>query len=94
MKIKPLFDRLLVTPYKQDQSAGGIIIPPASLEKPQMATVVAMGNGIEENGERVRMLLSVGDVVIYSKYAGSEITIDQQTFILIKQCDILGILEK
>ena len=94
MKIIPLFDRVLVTEVEQQESKGGIIIPSACAEKPQIAKVVAVGNGIEESGEKVKMVLKEGDIIAYSKYAGSEITLYNQKFILIKQCDILGVIEE
>jgi len=94
MQITPLFDRLLVKQIEQTESKGGIIIPPTSMEKPQIAKVLATGNGIEQNGEVVKMVIKPNDTVVYSKYAGSEITINGETLILIKQCDILGIIEE
>jgi chaperonin GroES len=92
MKITPLFDRLLVKQIETTQSAGGIFIPPSCLEKPQIAKVLSVGNGIEQNGETVKMVVKPGDTVVYSKYAGSEITLENEKLILIKQCDILGLL--
>ena len=94
MKIKPLFDRVLLEP-KGDQfkkTSSGIILGASSSDAPIFASVVAIGNGQVEPGENLEMQVKVGDVVIFNKFAGTEILVDSATYIIIKQTDILAVL--
>lgn len=95
VKVKPLSDRVLVQPMEaKEQVKGGIIIPDSAKEKPQEGTVIAAGEGkILEDGSRRPMSVKKGDKVIYSKYAGSEIKIDDTEYLLMREDDILGIVE-
>jgi chaperonin GroES len=91
-KLHPLADRLVVKPVKkEDMTKGGIIIPDTVKEKPQEGEVIAKGPGkMTDNGQRVAMDLEVGDIVIYSKYGGSEIKIDDVEMIILRESDILA----
>ena len=94
MKIKPLGDRVVLKSCEnQEKTASGIVLPGASKEKPQLAEVVAVGPGGIVDGNEVTMHVSVGDKVIYSKYAGTEIKIDSEELIIVRQSDILAIAE-
>ncbi len=89
MKIKPLADRVLVKPdAAEEKTAGGLIIPDTAKEKPLAGTVVAAGPGTEE----VKMEVKAGDKVLYGKYAGTEITHDGETYLMMKQSDIFAVL--
>lgn len=94
MKIKPLSDRILVRRLEEEQkSAGGIIIPDTAKEKPQQGEVVASGPGrIGDDGNRTALEVKVGDRVLFSKYAGTEIKVDGVEHLFMKEDDILGIL--
>lgn len=89
MKIKPLADRVLVKPDPaEEKTAGGLFIPETAKEKPLAGSVVAAGPGTEE----VKMEVKAGDKVLYGKYAGTEITHDGETYLMMKQSDIFAIL--
>jgi chaperonin GroES len=89
LKIKPLADRVLVEPMEaEEKTASGIFIPDTAKEKPQKGTVIAAGPGTKD----VTMEVNVGDVVLYGKYAGTEISIDQKDYLIMKQSDILAIV--
>ena len=91
MTIKPLSDRVLIEPAKaEEKTAGGIIIPDSAKEKPLKGTVKAVGNGTKDE----EMVVKVGDEVLYGKYAGTEIEVDGEKFLMLKQSDILAIVEK
>ncbi len=94
MKIKPMNDRVLVTRMSEEQkTAGGIIIPDTVKEKPQEGIVVAAGPGKrDDNGNRVPLEVKAGDRVLFSKYAGTEVKIDGQERIFMREDDILAIL--
>lgn len=95
MKIKPLNDRVLVLRVEEEQkTAGGIIIPDTAKEKPQEGKVVAVGPGkLDDSGKRVQLDVKVGDRILFSKYAGTDIKIDGVEHIFMKEDDILGILD-
>ena len=94
MKLKPLGDRLVVEPSKQDETtASGLILPETAKEKPQQGTVLAVGPGRrDDDGDRIEMDVEVGDVVLYAKYAGTEIKIDGEKLLILKESDILAIV--
>ena len=95
MNIKPIFDRVVLLPKEADkETKSGIILPTASLEKSQIATVMAVGEGGIVDGKEVKMQVKVGQEVIYSKYSGTEFTYEGKKYIVIKQNDILAILGK
>ena len=94
MNIKPLFDKVvLTTTEKEETTASGFILPSASQEKQQTAKVVAVGPGGIIDGKEIVMQVKVGDSVLYAKYAGSEFKLDGKEYIIIKQSDILAIVE-
>ena len=95
MKIKPLRDRVVVLREEEEKkTAGGIIIPDTAKEKPQQGKVVAVGAGkIDENGKRIPMDVKKGDRILFSKYAGTEIKIDGEMHIFMKEDDVLSIIE-
>ena len=94
MTIKPLGDRVLVQAVDEDeQIVGGIIIPDTAKEKPQQGTVVAVGPGKStEAGKVLPMNVKDGDKVLYGKYSGTEVKIDNQAYLIMSQSDILGIM--
>ncbi len=93
LKIKPLADRVIVAPMEQETMKGGIIIPDTAKEKPQQGKIVAAGPGIvRENGDRVALEVSVGDTVMYGKYSGTEVTVDGDEYLILRESDVLAIL--
>ena len=94
MKIKPLQDRVIVKRMEEEQkTAGGIIIPDSAKEKPQQGKVLAVGPGkVLEGGTRVDMTVKVGDLVLFGKYSGSEVKIDGDEVLIMREDDILGII--
>lgn len=93
MTLKPLFDKVVVKQIEKKESVGGIILPSAAQEKQEIATVVAVGEGGVIDGKEVKMVVNAGDKVLYSKYAGSQFKIDGEEVTIIKQSDILAIVE-
>ena len=95
MKIKPLFDRVVLLPEKDifSRSTSGILLGASSSEMPIIAKVIEIGNGKIEAGENLEMQVKKGDKVIYNKFAGTEIILDSKTYTIIKQTDILAIIE-
>lgn len=94
MKIKPLSDRVVIKMVEAEETtAGGIILAGSAKEKPQVAEVIAVGPGGVVDGKEVTMHVSVGDKVITSKYSGTEVKIDGTEYIVVRQNDILAIVE-
>jgi len=96
MKIRPLHDRVLVKRIEtgDKKTAGGIIIPDSAKEKPQEGEVVAVGPGkMMENGQKQEMNVKAGNRILFGKYSGSDIKIDDQEYLIMREDDILGILE-
>jgi len=95
MKLKPLADRVIVIRIEEDQkTSGGIIIPDTAKEKPQQGKVIAVGPGrIDENGRRLSMEVKKNDKVLFGKYAGTEIKLDGVEHLIMKEDDILGIVQ-
>jgi chaperonin GroES len=92
-KIKPLSDRVLVQPKPaEEKTESGIIIPDSAKEKPQEGTVVAAGPGKVENGNKIDMSVTEGDEVLYGKYSGTEVTLDGEEYLIMRESDILGIV--
>ncbi len=92
VKISPLADRVMIKPTpKEDVSKGGIILPDTAKEKPQEGQIVAAGPGrLTEDGKRIAMEVKVGDKVIYAKYAGMEIKLDGEEYLIVRESDVLG----
>jgi len=96
MKIRPLQDRVIIKRVQEEEkSAGGIIIPDTAKEKPQEGKVVAVGKGKrDEDGKVIPLDVKVNDRILFGKYSGSEITIDGEEHLILREEDILGIVEK
>jgi len=96
MKVRPLHDRLIVKRFdEEEKTKGGIIIPDNAKEKPQEGEVIAVGNGkVLEDGKKLPLEVKAGDRVLFGKYSGSEIKIDGEEFLMMREEDILGVLEK
>ena len=94
MKIRPLHDRILVTRVaEQEIGRGGLIIPDTAKEKPQEGTVVAVGNGkLTEDGKRVALDVQAGDRILFGKYTGSEVKIEDNEYVIMREEDVLAIL--
>ena len=95
MKIRPLHDRVIVQRIEEEEKTkGGIIIPDTAKEKPQEGKVIAVGPGkILENGTKTTLDVKVGDKILFGKYSGSEIKIDGEEFLMMREEDILGVIE-
>jgi chaperonin GroES len=95
MKVKPLYDRVLVRRVEEkEQKRGGIIIPDTAKEKPMEGKVIAVGSGrVEKDGKKTALEVKVGDRILFGKYAGTEIKIDDEEHVILREDEILGILE-
>ena len=94
MKLVPLGDRVVLKQVEAEETTkSGIVLPGQNKEKPQQAEVVAVGPGGLVDGKEVNMLVAVGDKVIYSKYAGTEVELDGEEYLVVKQNDILAIIK-
>jgi len=95
MKVRPLGDRVLVKPLEaEEKKKGGIIIPDTAKEKPQEGKVIAVGKGkITEEGKTLPLNVKVGDKILFGKYSGNEIKIDDEDYLIVREEDILGIIE-
>jgi chaperonin GroES len=94
MQLKPLGDRVVIKQLEaEEKTKSGIVLPSASKEKPQEAEVVAVGPGGVVDGKEVKMEVKTGDKIIYSKYAGTEVKLDDKEYIIVRQSDILAIVE-
>lgn len=95
MKLKPLGSRLVVEPIEQEEvTASGIVLPETAKEKPQKGNVLSTGPGDrDEDGKRIPLDVKVGDVVLFAKYAGTEIKMDQKKILILKESDVLAIVE-
>ena len=95
MKIRPLYDRILVKRIEeQSKTAGGLFIPDSAKEKPQEALVVAVGNGkIQDDGSLRKLEVKAGDKILFSKYSGNEIKIDGTDHLILREDDILAVVE-
>ena len=96
MSIRPLEDRILIKPTEPEtKTASGLFLPESAKERPMRGTVVATGPGLLlENGERAAVVVKKGDVVVYGKYAGSEIEIKNQTHVIMRESELLGVMTK
>ncbi|MGP8248907.1 MAG: co-chaperone GroES [Candidatus Dormibacteria bacterium] len=95
LKLRPLADRVVVKPLERDETTkSGIVLPDTAKEKPQEGLIEAVGNGKynEQTGQRIALDVKVGDRVIYAKYSGSEIKIDEQEYLILSERDILAIV--
>ena len=94
MNVKPLEDRIILKPMEaEEKTAGGIIIPDNAKEKPQKGEVIAVGPGkVTDKGQKIEVSLKKGDKVLYGKYSGTEITIDGEDYLIVRESDILAII--
>lgn len=93
MNIKPLFDRILIEELEAKQISNGIFIPTSAQEKPQIANVVSVGQGGLVDGKEVKIYVKPGDKILYSKFSGIDCKIQDKNYKIIRQGDILGIIE-
>jgi chaperonin GroES len=94
MKLKPLGDRLLVRPVEEEETtASGIVLPDTAKEKPQKGKVLAVGDGKMEDGKRIPLDVAEGDEVLYSKYGGTDITVDGEDLLVLRESDVLAKVE-
>jgi chaperonin GroES len=93
-KIKPLQDRVIVKRTEEsEQMRGGLYIPDTAKEKPQEGEIIAAGPGKVENGNKIELTVKVGDKVLFGKYAGTEVKLDGEEYLIMREDDILGIIE-
>jgi len=95
MKIRPLHDRILVKRQEEKETKkGGIIIPDSAKEKPQEGKVIAVGNGkVTDDGKKISLDVRTGDRILFGKYSGSEVTLDNEEYLILREEDVLCILE-
>ena len=94
MKLRPLADRVVLKSIETEEvTKGGIVLPGSAKEKPQMAEVIAVGPGGVVDGKEITMYVKPGDKVIYSKYAGTEVKLEKDEYIVVRQNDILAVVE-
>ncbi|MDK2897499.1 MAG: chaperonin GroES [Candidatus Atribacteria bacterium] len=96
VKIKPLGDRILVKRVEEEEvKKGGIIIPDTAKEKPQQGKIVAVGTGkVDEDGKRRPLEVKEGDKVLFGKYAGTEVNVEEEEYLIMREDDVLGIIEE
>ena len=93
IKVRPLADRVVVKALEEsEQMRGGLYIPDTAKEKPQQGEVVAVGPGRVEDGKRVDMELKVGDKVLYGKYSGTEVTVENEQYLILRESDVLAVV--
>ena len=95
VKVKPLGDRVVVRPVEEDEQVkGGIIIPDTAKEKPSRGEIVAVGDGkTDDSGKKIALSVKSGDLVLYGKYAGTEVRLDDEDYLIMPESDILAIIE-
>jgi chaperonin GroES len=95
MKFRPLHDRIIVRRFEEGEVVkGGIIIPDTAKEKPQQGEVIAVGNGkVMENGTKVPLDVKAGDRILFGKYSGNEINIEDEEFLILREDEVLGVIE-
>jgi chaperonin GroES len=95
MKIRPLHDRILIKRQEEKETRkGGIIIPDSAKEKPQEGKVIAVGNGkVSDDGKKIPLDVKTGDKILFGKYSGSEVTLDNEEYLILREEDVLCILE-
>ena len=93
-QVKPLGDRVLVKPVEEDEQVkGGIIIPDTAKEKPQRGEIAAVGDGkVDDSGNRIALLVAVGDTVLYGKYSGTEVNLNDEDYLIMPEGDILAVI--
>ena len=96
MKLKPLDDRVVIKQLEaEEKTAGGIILPDTAKEKPQIGRIVAVGTGkLLDDGKRSKMAVKKNDEVIYAKYLGNDVELDREKYVILRESDIIGIVER
>ena len=96
MKLKPLADRVIVKQSEAEtKTASGILLPDSAKEKPTMGKVIAVGPGkLDDKGKPMELGVRVGDTIYYGKYSGTDVQVDSEKFVILRESDILGVLEK
>jgi len=97
LKLRPLADRVVVEPLEREETFanGQLVLPETAKEKPQQGKVLAIGNGrLDENGQRIPLDVKVGDKVLYAKYGGTEIKVEGEKLLILKESDILAVVEQ
>ena len=95
MKLIPLFDRVVIKPEVQSTTTkSGIVLPSTSQERPQIGRVIAIGSGLDIDANNVGMQVRVGDMVLFNKFAGGEVKVDDETLLVIRQIDLIAIMEE
>lgn len=95
MNLKPLFDRIVIEPIAQKTTtSSGLILPESSGERPLLGKVISCGDGNEVEGKKVDIVVKIGDTVVYTRYGGIEIKIEEKNLIIVRQTDILAIIEE
>ena len=96
MQFKPLYDRVLIKPFEEKEvKKGGIIIPDTAKERPQEGEVIEVGEGkLTDDGKIIPLKIKKGDRILFSKYAGTEIQLDEQEYLIMRESDILAVVEK
>ncbi len=95
MNVRPLHDRIIVQRLEEgEQRIGGIIIPDSAKEKPQQGKVIASGNGkVKDDGKRIALDVKAGDIILFGKYSGQEIKLDGQEYLIMREDEVLGVIE-
>jgi len=94
MALRPLHDRILVRPAEAEEvTKGGIIIPDTAKEKPQQGEIIAVGKGKIEDGKLIPMELTVGDIILYGKYSGTEVTVDGESLLMMRESDVFAVIQ-
>ncbi len=95
MKVRPLHDRIIVQRLDEgEQKIGGIIIPDSAKEKPQQGKVIAAGNGkVKDDGKRIALDVKAGDTILFGKYSGQEIKLDGEEYLIMREDEVLGLIE-
>lgn len=93
MNLKPLFDRVIIEPNKDENIVHGIVLPETSQERPQTGVVIAVGDGESIDNDKSEMKVKVGDKVLFNKYAGVELKLEGTAYIVMRQIDIIGVYE-
>ena len=94
MNFKPLYDRIVVDPkLEENVSNSGIVLPETSQERPQIGKVVCVGDGENFDGVETKMKVKIGDKILFQKYAGNELKIDDKTYIVLRQIDVIGVFD-
>ncbi len=94
MKVKPLFDRVLIKPKKETVTKSGIVLPETAKARPEIGEIIAVGEGVNMDGNKCDMQVKVGDIVLFNKYAGADIKIDETDHIILRQIDIIGVIDE